>query len=60
VTIMTLKETAEFLRVSAFTVAQLCRQNKIPHIKIGKRYIFVKETLEDWLKNEMKGEVSNG
>lgn len=62
-TIMTLKETAEFLKVSTFTIRQLCIQNKIPHLKLGRRYIFTKEALIEWLENQMnqtKGDVANG
>lgn len=59
-TIMTLQEAADYLKISKTFLAKLCRLNKVPHVRMGRRYIFTQETLNEWLQKEMKGEMKIG
>lgn len=49
---LTVQEVADYLRVSRDLVYALVREKKIPCIRIGRRVIFRKETVEDWMINE--------
>ena len=44
--VLTVKEAAEFLRVTPETVRRLCRRGKIPFAKIGSDYRFLQRDLE--------------
>ena len=44
--VFTVKEAAEFLRVTPETVRRLCRRGKIPFARIGSDYRFLKSDLE--------------
>jgi excisionase family DNA binding protein len=46
VEVFTVKEAAEFLRVTPETVRRLCRRGKIPFAKIGSDYRFLQRDLE--------------
>jgi excisionase family DNA binding protein len=53
--VLTVKEAAEFLRVTPETVRRLCRRGKIPFARIGSDYRFLKSDLEAlFLKEEPK------
>jgi excisionase family DNA binding protein len=46
------QEAAAFIGVSKDLVYQLVRQKDIPHLKVGKRILFRKESLERWMNNQ--------
>ena len=48
-TILTAKETAELLGLHHTTVYEAAQRGDIPCRRIGRRYVFVRETLEQWL-----------
>ncbi|WP_254843983.1 helix-turn-helix domain-containing protein [Virgibacillus dokdonensis] len=50
-TTMTVKEMAVYLDLSTDFVYKLCREKKIPHIKIGTRTMFKKESIDKWLSD---------
>jgi len=53
--VLTVKEAAEFLRVTPETVRRLCRRGKIPFAKIGSDYRFLQRDLEAlFLKQERR------
>ncbi len=53
--VFTVKEAAEFLRVTPETVRRLCRRGKIPFAKIGSDYRFLQRDLEAlFLKQERR------
>jgi len=55
VEVFTVKEAAEFLRVTPETVRRLCRRGKIPFAKIGSDYRFLQRDLEAlFLKQERR------
>jgi len=49
--IMTMNELAEYLKISKSTLYKLTVENKIPGTKIGKRWRFHKEAIDDWVKH---------
>ena len=47
--IMTTKELAEYLRLHAITICKLSKEAKIPSVKIGSRWRFDKEVIDEWI-----------
>jgi excisionase family DNA binding protein len=48
--VLTLAETAEYLRVAESDVAQLVREQGLPGRKLGDDWRFLKTALQDWLR----------
>jgi putative molybdopterin biosynthesis protein len=48
-TIMTVHEVAEYLRMSEAKVYRLAKERQIPVVRIGKTWRFRKDLLDDWL-----------
>ena len=48
--IMTMDELAEYLKISKSTLYKLVQDGKLPGQKIGKRWRFHKEAIDEWLK----------
>ena len=48
--IMTMDELAAYLRISKSTLYKLAVENKLPGQKIGKRWRFHKEAIDEWVK----------
>ncbi|GAB4196926.1 MAG: helix-turn-helix domain-containing protein [Phycisphaeraceae bacterium] len=48
--IMTMDELAEYLKISKSTLYKLAVENKLPGQKIGKRWRFHKDAIDDWVK----------
>ncbi len=48
--IMTIDELAAYLRISKSTLYKLAVENKLPGQKIGKRWRFHKEAIDQWGK----------
>ena len=48
--IMTMDELADYLKISKSTLYKLAVENKIPGTKIGKRWRFHKDAIDDWVK----------
>lgn len=50
---MYMTEAAEYLGLSRKELTYLIEEEKvnIPYIKIGRKYVFYKNSLDDWLKN---------
>ena len=57
--IMTLKEVAEFLKLSELSLYRLLRERKIPAFKIGQQWRFKKSALDKWIEEKMQ-ENQNG
>ena len=49
VQIMTTKELAEYLRLHAITICKLSKEGKIPSVRIGSRWRFDKEVIDEWI-----------
>lgn len=52
--VMSIEEAGEYLGVSKIWLYKACREGKIPHTRFGKKYVFFKETLDEWLKEVTK------
>jgi excisionase family DNA binding protein len=48
---MTIKEVCVWLRYKEQTVAIMCREGKIPGIKIGGEWRFDRDELDKWIHN---------
>ena len=59
-TIMTVHDVAEYLRLSEAKVYRLVKEGRMPVIRIGKTWRFRKDLLDDWLSecagSSMKGD----
>jgi excisionase family DNA binding protein len=55
--IMTVKDVAEYLRMSEAKVYRLVREGLLPVVRIGKTWRFRKDLLDDWLKESSKSEL---
>ena len=50
--VMTLKETADYLRVHPSTIYRLLKAGALPSLRIGSDWRFIKADLDDWLKKQ--------
>lgn len=48
--LLTIKETAEALKISVSTLYRWIHQRKIEYVKIGSRVLFTGEMLNDYIK----------
>jgi len=61
-TVMTLQETADYLRVTRSRIQRLLKRNQIPAFRIGRHWHFNTEEIETWcssraLKKDLKANV---
>ncbi|ASK64207.1 DNA-binding protein [Virgibacillus phasianinus] len=49
---MTVKEVADFLGVHTDTIYALVKEKQIPHLKIGTRILFTKESISLWIQDQ--------
>lgn len=54
--LMTIKELADYLRLSKVTVYKMTRQGKIPALKIGKQWRYSKSEIDTWVKQKSNSE----
>jgi excisionase family DNA binding protein len=47
--LLTADEVAALLRVPRSTVYELTRTRRLPHVKVGRRTLFVRADLEAWV-----------
>jgi excisionase family DNA binding protein len=47
--IMTTKELAEYLNLHEITVGKYAAQGRIPAVRIGKRWRFDKNAIDEWI-----------
>ena len=50
--ILTTKELAEYLKLTEVTIYKYANEGKIPGFKIGSRWRFDKDQIDDLLRNE--------
>ena len=48
--IMTIEALAEYLKISRSTLYKLVQAGRLPGQKVGKRWRFHKDAIDDWLK----------
>jgi len=49
---MTIKETANYLKLNSSTLYKLAQKGKVPASKVGGAWRFSKEMLDDWLSSQ--------
>jgi len=47
--VMTVEETAKYLRIPRSTVYKLAQEGRIPCQKVGKHWRFRRQTIDHWL-----------
>jgi excisionase family DNA binding protein len=50
--LLTIKEVADYLRLSKVTVYKMTRQGKIPASKIGKQWRYSESEIDFWVKKK--------
>lgn len=53
--ILTLKQVAEFLKVTERTIYRLAAAKRIPAFKVGGTWRFSKAEITDWIQQQSKG-----
>lgn len=48
----TVKETAQYIGVSKDLIYKMVRTKEIPFIRIGRRVLFRKESIDQWLHSQ--------
>jgi len=55
--IMTLEETAKYLKIGKSTLYKMAREGKIPAVKIANQWRFKKDEIDEWWKKVRNKEV---
>jgi len=50
--LMTAQEVADLLRVPRSTVYELARRRRLPFLKVGRRTLFARQALLDWIATQ--------
>lgn len=58
-TTLTMKETAEYLGISYWLINQLVRRKQIPCSKIGGKFLFRVQALDEYLTKKEKDSMTN-
>lgn len=53
--LLTVKEVAAMLRVSAQTLYKMLEQGEIPAVKVGSQWRFDREKIKNWIENQANG-----
>jgi len=56
--VMTIKDVAQYLRISEAKVYELARSGAIPALRIGKSWRFQKDLLKQWVRKSAEANVS--
>jgi excisionase family DNA binding protein len=55
--ILTIRDVAEYLKVTEKTVYGLAQKRKIPCFKVGGQWRFRREDLDDWIKRQQEDPI---
>lgn len=50
--VLSIREAAAELGLCSKSVETLCREGKLPHVRLGRRIVIPRETLSRWLLRE--------
>lgn len=56
--VMTIEEAFKYLRVPLSSLYKLAQDGRIPCQKVGRHWRFRKETIDHWLDDQFKNELS--
>ena len=51
---MTVEELAKYLKMKVVTIYKHAQEGKIPAFKVGSKWRFKKETIDEWIKQQEK------
>ncbi|WP_026909118.1 helix-turn-helix domain-containing protein [Paucisalibacillus globulus] len=54
---LTVKDVANYLGVHTDTVYTMVKINQIPHLKLGKRILFTRESIDLWMADQVKKSI---
>ena len=57
-TTLTMKEAAEYLGISYWLINQLVRRKQIPCSKVGGKFLFRIQVLDEYLSNKEKNQLN--
>ena len=57
--ILTLKQVADFLKVTQRTIYRLAAAKKIPAFKVGGTWRFSRAELDQWIQRQQKGDKTD-
>jgi excisionase family DNA binding protein len=49
---MTVEELAKYLKMKTVTIYKHAQEGKIPGFKVGSKWRFKKETIDEWIKRQ--------
>ena len=49
--VLTTKEAAQMLKISQITIRKLIREAELPAHKMGRKWVFLKTEVLDWVRN---------
>ena len=55
--LMTIKDTADYLRLNYMTVYKLAQKGLLPAFKVGGNWRFKREILDEWVKNKASATI---
>jgi len=51
---LTVREFSEYLGISVDLAYKLCRENDVPHVRIGGRILLDKNSIDNWFEQKEK------
>jgi len=58
--VMSIDELAEYLKISRSTLYKLAQEGGLPGLKVGRRWRFHKDAVDEWLKQHPKNVSKKG
>lgn len=52
------KEAAAYIGVSYWTILDMAKQKRIPHVRVGRRVLFRTVALDSWMDEQEKQSVA--
>jgi excisionase family DNA binding protein len=52
--VMTVNELADYLKLKTVTIYKHAQEGKIPGFKVGSKWRFKKETIDEWIEKQEK------
>jgi len=53
--VLTTEGLAEYLHMNSQVVAKMEREGRIPGYKLGKKWLFKKSIIDEWLEKKIRG-----
>lgn len=54
----TVQETAEYLGVCEDTIYTMVKKREIPHFRVRRRIFFLKEKVDEWIREQATNQVA--